>query len=107
MEIFQGKIKLFYQNDQIKYFTRPSISKNFVKFNIESNDEVSVWNITDLYNVHSYKIVNENDNLFYISNIKNYTSNIIFSLDDLLIPEFSYKISNSNIIDQSFKVFWI
>ena len=96
-----GKIKLFYQNDQLKYFTRPSTLKSFVKFKIESNSEVSIWNVTDLYNIHSYKIVNESDNLFYISNIKNYTSNIIFSLDYLLIPAFSYKISNSNIINHS------
>lgn len=96
-----GKIKLSYNQNQLIYFTKPTNNKNFIKYNIDSNKEVSIWNITDPYSINSYKIYEENNNFHYISNAKTHSSNIIFSLSDILVPSYFKKVSNSNILNHT------
>ena len=95
-----GKIKLLYNQNQIIYFTKPS-NKNFIKYNIDSNKEVSIWDISNPYSIKSHKIYEDNNKFHYISNAKIYSSNIIFSLNDILVPKYFKEISNSNILNHS------
>ena len=96
-----GKIKLSYNQNQIIYFTKPSNNKNFIKYDIDSDKEVSIWDISDPYSINSHMLFEDNNNIHYISNAKIYSLNIIFSLNDILVPPYFNKISNSDILNHS------
>ncbi len=96
-----ASIPLQYQGEQILFYTKNNSVAASTKYNIDSDENIFVWNITDPYNVEQYETNKSSDNYSVIIDDRFYSNNIIFSTNNISDPISINPIPNSNILNHN------
>lgn len=95
-------IPLNYKNEQIKFYIKPSQNNLIFRQNINSSNQISVWDITDPYKISEHEITkaDDSDYFFTYSNEK-FQNKIAFKKEALDYPRFIKVLENSDILDHN------
>ena len=95
-------IPLNYKNEQIKFYIKPSQNNLIFRQNINSSNQISVWDITDPYKISEHEITkaDDSDYFFTYSNEK-FQNKIAFRKEALDYPRFIKVLENSDILDHN------
>lgn len=95
-----SKQRIYFNNDQIS-FIYSDIDSLTHTFNIESNNNLNVWDVSDLNKIKSLNVAKTSSNSFFNSSLDTIKEFIIFNDNQIFTPTFIREIPPQNLHGES------